>query len=156
MKTRKESEYIICSVCKQSIIIAKFDPLHNNVMVNLERNPFNPYELPPYHPQYLERNFESVLVQEKIQAQQERVRQMTLRRINSPGYIRNPSFSPAQKFNIYKPLMDTIKEIGDRIKSSGYIPLSNRINRDRSSSEGSFYNDKDYMSSITSHLPKIS
>lgn len=157
MKTRKESEYIICSLCKKAIIIAKFDPVNHNPVVNYDLSPFNPYELPPYHPQYLERDFEVALVQEKMQAQQEKVRQMALNRFSTPRHNKTFEFTPVKKSQVYKPLMDTVKEITERIKYSGYVPLNQKEKKNLSEEleEKSWFSDQGYMSSFRSRLPKI-
>lgn len=157
MKTKKESEYVICTRCKSTVLIAKYETTSQIPMVNLQLNPFNPYSLPPYDPLYLEKDFEYMLVEEKLQAQRDKIRLLAANRNASQYYPRTANFSPIQKYQIYKPLLETIDDISKNIQNLGYISPKKRflVNRSPELTERSFFNNYQYMTNITSHLPRI-
>ena len=103
MTTKKESVYIICSICKKTILISKFFPnrksdimdihyYHYNLVNTL---PFNPYLRDPSDPLYLPKDYESSIYDDYEN------KKMLVKSVKPK----------LEKNDVYKPLFDTLNEI---------------------------------------------
>jgi hypothetical protein len=182
MRTRKQSEYIICGRCKSTVIIAKLQEIMpiNSVnppysvplpVIKLNYFPFNPYSLSADNPYHLNNNMDDL--KEKLKKQRERTRQLAENNENSiRSKMLNPKpFSPVPKMKVYKNLFDTINEITDNINKMGYKVNLHKNKETENKNKYTYshtplinktkfnddylFKDYKYISKLTSSLPKI-
>lgn len=173
-KTRKESEYVICGACKSTVVIAKFK---EDAGV-LPFQPFNPYALPSYDPLYLEKDLNQYLVEERLndyknkikdEIQDKKNKDFIKNYFNAKDKLLNPNFASIKKYNVYKPVFETINEINDNIKRIGQDQMQRRMffsknekknhnnkhNNHNNIEIANIFKDSNYLNKLTKILPKL-
>jgi hypothetical protein len=115
MTTKKESVYIICTICKKTILISKFFPerksdlgeIHEYHYNLINTIPFNPYLKDPSDPLHLPKECEYSIYDNKDEV---------LKRIRKEKVVEKMP----RKYDVYKPVFETINEITERIRNMGY------------------------------------
>jgi ribosomal protein S27E len=133
IKTKRESDYVLCSRCKSYNITNKginipegVDPYY---YINYRFGDiFNPYKRHPNDPFYLPEGFEyNVIEDAKELVEKKRMEKLRLSQLRDSIFLKNDKEekfaydSPnLKKSQVYKPLIETIQEIGDNIKYNKY------------------------------------
>jgi hypothetical protein len=118
MTTKRESVYIICIICKKTILISKYFPdrqsdlngiheYHYNLVKTI---PFNPYLRDPSDPLHLPREYEYSIYDNK---------ESVIEAIRKEKQAKR-NLSMPRKYDVYKPVFDTINEITESIGNMGY------------------------------------
>jgi hypothetical protein len=116
-KTRRESEYIICPNCKNTVLIIKDDtkiPINANPYTYLKYKIgpiFNPYSRDTNNSVHLKRGFEKEIVENTLSKSMNG----ELKSIKSSNKANKVKEIFINKHDVYKPLNETIKDITDNI-----------------------------------------
>jgi hypothetical protein len=130
IKTKRESDYVVCSKCKNCNITNKginvpdgVDPA--NYIKHRFGTFFNPYKRNPSDPFYLKEGFEFNVVEdarEQVEKKRmEKFREGYNNKVSSASASASGDqivYQSSSKYQVYKPLIETINEINENIKNS--------------------------------------
>lgn len=135
IKTKRESDYVLCSKCKSYNITNKginipegVDPYY--YINHRFGDVFNPYKRHPNDPFYLPEGFEYKVIEDaKELLEKKKIEKLRLSQFRDSIFLKNdkednPVYSTnspnINKSQVFRPLIKTIQEIGDNIKYNRY------------------------------------